>query len=238
MVLLSSLVYEEPPVSWREELWKAIKGDDAKELLRWGATLGLGGLIGKYLYDKYQGTSLAILGMAEAGKTQFWKNLKGEQYSAYETTMAEQQYKPFDYRYGNRTFRVGAGKDIGGADENFKAYWEQMLSEYKIVLFIFDASKYLKDESYQLLTNARLDFLCEKRNKLKDRKEKKFAVIASHADQVDRVDLGEKADLVACLQTLVKGQPYAPLFYQNFWPCNLTDPTDFRTITEKLFANV
>lgn len=235
MVLLDSLVYEEPSVTWREELWKAIS-NDAKELLRWGTTFGPIGAVGKYLYDKYQGTSLAILGMPEAGKTQFWKNLKGESYSAYETTNAEQAYTPFFYNYGDRKFRVGAGKDIGGAEENIRPYWEKLIEESKIVIFIFDVSKYLKEQDYQLQTNARLDFLYNKRGEFTGSNQKKFAVIASHPDQVDKVEL-EGADLVTRMKSVVHGKPYAALFYQNCWTCNLTDPKDFSTITERLFAN-
>lgn len=247
MVLLDSLVYEEPSESWREELWKAIKGDDVKGALATGGTAivttAVITVVGKILKDIFfpdkpkptpppPSCSLVILGMPEAGKTQFWKNLKGERYTAYETTNAEQEYQPFDYVYGNRKIRINAGKDIGGSKFNIKPYWEDLMKTSDIAIFIFDVSKYLTDADYQGQVNARLDFFYRHVG------QRKYAVIASHADKMSHGKPGEQATLVQQVQSLLEGKKYAPLFYRNFWTCNLTDPQDFRIITEKLFANV
>lgn len=231
MVLLDSLVYEEPRVLCPEEFWKAIKSD-LEEALAFTAGRVFGKALralGRHVYEEYKGASLVILGMPKAGKTQFWKNLKGEPYFAYETTNVKQNYQPFDYRYGNRTMRINVGEDIRTAGET-------LIKESKIVVFIFDVSKYLKEQDYQLQTNACLELLYNKRNEFIGRDQKKFAVIASHPDQVDKVEL-EEADLVTRMKSVVHGKPYAALFYQNCWTCNLTNPKDFSTITEKLFAN-
>lgn len=226
MMFLESLVYEVPQALWQTEPQQAILPLIIVPIL----VIWFIWVVSKK--EPTRGTSLVILGMPEAGKTQFWKNLKGERYTAYETTNAEQEYQPFDYVYGNRKIRINAGKDIGGSKFNIKPYWEDLMKTSDIAIFIFDVSKYLTDADYQGQVNARLDFFYRHVG------QRKYAVIASHADKMSHGKPGEQATLVQQVQSLLEGKKYAPLFYRNFWTCNLTDPQDFRIITEKLFANV
>lgn len=227
-MFLESLVYEVPQVLWQTEpqqallpfiiggafllvaiLWVATTWGDTKEV------------------KPVRGASLVILGMPSAGKTQFWKNLKGESYTAYETTNLVQEYKPFVYK----SIRIDVGKEIGGDLRNVETYWENLMQDCDIALFIFDVSKYLNDTTYLEEANVRFDFFYRHLG------EKDYAIIASHPDKVGKVKQGEETDLVKRVQSLMKGKVYSSLFQSNFFVRNLTDPQDFHIITEKLFAN-
>lgn len=202
---------------------------EPQEAFLWFIPLLIGVLIIVVATRPVKGNSLAILGMPEAGKTQFLRNLQGKTYSRYESTNGAVDYGDFEYVYGERRIKVTAGKDIGGSDENIKPYWKKMIEQNDIVVFIFDISRYRKDEKYKRLTNSRLDYI-ERHIGNKD-----WAIIASHLDKVN-VSKGKEKELATEMQRCVKGKEYAKLFDLNFFICDLTDCGQFNTIVEKLFV--
>lgn len=185
--------------------------------------------------EELKGKTLAILGMPEAGKTQFLRNLQGKKYEKYESTNSAVNYEDFYYAHGERRIKIARGRDIGGAEENIKPYWKKMIEENEIILFIFDISQYFSNDDYREKTNARLDFI---NTKIEDKKE--WAIIGSHVDKAKgKVEKEEKdnTDALTQMRKYTEGKSYQRLIEKNFFACNLTDSENFRMIISKLFGD-
>lgn len=185
--------------------------------------------------EKLKGKTLAILGMPEAGKTQFLRNLQGKKYEKCESTNGAVNYEDFYYAHGERRIKIAPGKDIGGAEENIKPYWKKMIEENEIILFIFDISQYFSNDEYRKNTNARLDFI---NKKIGDKKE--WAIIGSHVDKAKGEVKKEEKDNTGALTLMRKyteGKEYQRLIEKNFFARNLTDSKHFHIIISKLFGD-
>lgn len=174
-----------------------------------------------------QGKSLGIMGMTQAGKTQLLTNLQGKPYPKYEQTGTE-KYESFELSVGGKKFEVVSGTDIGGGEYNIELYYEKFLKKKDICMFLFDVQKYKDDIEYRKRTNARLDFINQHVNKWPEG----CAIIGTH---VDKVKIKDGENIIAILQQLIAGKPYARLFNYNLFAYNLTDPRDIDKLKQKLF---
>lgn len=191
----------------------------------------LGGILAGILSDytptlKLEGKTLGVLGMPESGKTQFLMNLRGKEYKSYQQTNVD-DYKTFDFKIGDRKIIIEGGKDIGGSEHNIRCFYETFLKTQDNCIFLFNIQKYKDEPNYRKDTNARLDFI---NNHVTDHS--KFAIIGTHVDQAI-IEKGQS--ILAIVQNLVAGKPYARLFNINFFASNLLDKEDMNTITRKLF---
>ncbi len=191
----------------------------------------LGGILAGILSDntptlKLEGKILGVLGMPESGKTQFLMNLRGKEYKSYQQTNVD-KYETFIFKIGDRQIKIEGGEDIGGSEHNIRSYYEKFLKEKDNCIFLFNIQKYKDEPNYRKDTNARLDFI---NNHVTDHS--KFAIIGTHVDQA-KIEKGQS--ILAIVQNLVEGKPYARLFNYNFFASNLLNEDDMNTITRKLF---
>lgn len=191
----------------------------------------LGGILAGILSDntptlKLEGKTLGVLGMPESGKTQFLMNLRGKEYKSYQQTNVD-KYETFIFKIGDRQIKIEGGEDIGGSEHNIRSYYEKFLKEKDNCIFLFNIQKYKDEPNYRKDTNARLDFI---NNYVTDHS--KFAIIGTHVDQA-KIEKGQS--ILAIVQNLVEGKPYARLFNYNFFASNLLNEDDMNTITRKLF---
>ena len=170
---------------------------------------------------KLIGKSIGVLGMTEAGKTQFLRNLQGEgqkyKNEGYQGTSGE-NYQKFTCTIGDKQYEIKDGIDIGGETYNIKPYYEK---------FLFDVQKYKDDDEYRKETNVRLDFI---NNHIKDASE--CAIIGSH---VDKAKIEEGQSIITIVQKLVEGKEYARLLNTNFFAYNLTSEEDMNKLVNRLF---
>ena len=166
---------------------------------------------------KLIGKSIGVLGMTEAGKTQFLRNLQGEgqkyKNEGYQGTSGE-NYQKFTCTIGDKQYEIKDGIDIGGETYNIKPYYEKFL-------------KYKDDDEYRKETNVRLDFI---NNHIKDASE--CAIIGSH---VDKAKIEEGQSIITIVQKLVEGKEYARLLNTNFFAYNLTSEEDMNKLVNRLF---
>ena len=179
---------------------------------------------------KLIGKSIGVLGMTEAGKTQFLRNLQGEgqkyKNEGYQGTSGE-NYQKFTCTIGDKQYEIKDGIDIGGETYNIKPYYEKFLKDKDICIFLFDVQKYKDDDEYRKETNVRLDFI---NNHIKDASE--CAIIGSH---VDKAKIEEGQSIITIVQKLVEGKEHARLLNTNFFAYNLTSEEDMNKLVNRLF---
>ena len=108
---------------------------------------------------KTSGKKLAIVGMQEAGKSTLYNMLRtGEPGEHLPTTIEEIA----EFKVKDRDIKIKKGKDIGGGPEFIMPYYEDLIRDNEIIIFIFNVSEYLNDISYQRNTKDRLDFIYRK----------------------------------------------------------------------------
>jgi GTPase SAR1 family protein len=141
-----------------------------------GIAVGATGAV--IIWNWLRGKKLAVLGMEASGKTTFLYWLKEKKFkdSAYEATGVV-DYSGWGFFNG---IKIRGGKDIGGNAMYIKDYYEKMINDVHLVIFVFDASLYISNEKYRQDTEDRASFIS---SKMPDRK--KCHVLATHFDKTN-----------------------------------------------------
>lgn len=195
-------------------------------LLLVGAAIILANVIYATVTEIVGGKTLAVLGMQASGKTQFYKTLQNLEYTGYEATSVN-EYEGFDIKLTDRTIHIKKGKDIGGTEAYIKQYYEKMISENEIVVFVFDVYAYLNDGAYLRNANARFDFVNQHRN------EKSVVILGSHLDKFPKK---ERKTVIGKVQQMNKDKAYAGLFSVNFFVADIRNKEAVQEIVEKIFT--
>lgn len=191
-----------------------------------GAALLFANVIYATITEIVRGKTLAVLGMQASGKTQFYKTLQNLEYTGYEATSIN-EYKGFDIKLTDRTIHIQKGKDIGGTEAYIKQYYEKMMTDNEVVVFVFDVYAYLNDGTYSRNTNARFDFINQHRN------EKDIVILGSHLDKFPKK---ERKAVIGKVQQMNKDKIYAGLFSVNFFVADIRNKDAVQEIAEKIFT--
>ena len=182
------------------------------------------------------GTSIGVLGMKGAGKTQLYNTLRGAQDLETSAT-GTNDYDSFVFEYGDRKIKISKGRDIGGGDMYVREYYDKMIKEKDIIFFLFDVKQYMENPDYAKEVKARMDFIWNKMKDEYDEEEikKRLVTIGSHIDQLDKEQI---KNLKGYLQNDVVGKPYSPMFNNNFIPSDLKKRVGFmdKLVQKKIFG--
>lgn len=189
------------------------------------AAVVMSGTITIIVYRHLKGKSIAILGMKGAGKTQMLANMRNMPYSEYTATLNPEKYDSFTIHLGNRDVRIAPGKDIAGGEEWIKPYYKEMIEKNDIVFFLFSATKYLNESTYNYDVRARLDFINE------HIKEKEPVIFATFADKLKD---GEEA--FHKIMASISGKGYEALFKDNFVLLDTRDKKELMKHLNKIFS--
>lgn len=195
-------------------------GDDAKETYK-----------GKKLVN------LAILGPNAAGKTTLWNYLKGVPSSKTYQETSEKTSMHFvasgitwnaiksDISERGCAFK---GYDINGHGDFIRTEWASLVNDSKMILFIFNAYKYLNNVEYQRDVNQRLQFVKNCLDKKNDSSTHVW-ILGSHSDSLrDKKNDWEK------IIGMIRQKPYSDLSHNN--AClNLTNSDELKGYFNKMF---
>lgn len=173
------------------------------------------------------GKKLAVLGMERAGKSTLYNMLRtGEPGTHLNTTIEE--YGEFTIK--DRKIKIKKGKDIGGGPE-FIQYYEDLIKQNEIIIFVFNVSKYLNDLIYQRETKDRLDFVYRK-SKEYNKEMNNLVMIASHIDILSSDK--QKTAMKEILNT-ISGKQYNEMFKNNFFVMNIVNNEHINKLKESIF---
>jgi len=136
--------------------------------------------------------SMAVLGMAGAGKTTWYDYLTGSQRSGAHTPNFE-EIGTFTIKIENgsktHTIKIRKGKDISGMKEKVSVYYDDMIKESDLILFMFDADKFYNNQDYKKDANARIQKIQITLRNIQTENtdiKKDFVIIATHKDLIDK----------------------------------------------------
>ena len=169
---------------------------------------------------KISGTSLGILGMQEAGKTQLLRTLQNKPYSKRDEGTSTDDYAPFDITINGRQYKFQAGKDIGGDELYITPFYKQFIKDKDAVFFIFDVHRYLDDSEYAKNVKIRLSLVYRHLKKKHNNQSisGKYLIIGSHMDELTS---SQQKKTVKDVQASVAGKDYAALLLNNLLMCDL-----------------
>lgn len=189
--------------------------------------LGVVFLSGCIIIVRTTGKKLAVLGMERAGKSTLYNMLRtGEPGTHLNTTIEE--YGEFTIK--DRKIKIKKGKDIGGGPE-FIQYYEDLIKQNEIIIFVFNVSKYLNDLIYQRETKDRLDFVYRK-SKEYNKEMNNLVMIASHIDILSSDK--QKTAMKEILNT-ISGKQYNEMFKNNFFVMNIVNNEHINKLKESIF---
>lgn len=175
------------------------------------------------------GKKLTILGMSRAGKSTLYNMLKTGEPGKPDVTGFEDVS---EFKIKDRNIRVKKGKDIGGGN-SFLSYYEDLIKENEIIVFVFNVAKYLDSNEflYQRETKDRLDFIYRKAKEY-NKEMKNLVMIASHID-----DLPEEKQKHALEEILssIKGRQYREMFKNNFFVISLVNKEHINKLIDGIF---
>lgn len=131
---------------------------------------------------KIKGKKLAVLGMKDAGKTRFYRFLQGKEYiEGVDEESGQNEIESFTYTCSNGSIiKIQKGYDYSGARDYVKTFYEDLLKDSDVVVFVFDLHKFLNDMEYQKETNSIASLINEM-----NYKKCNIVKIASHKDEFD-----------------------------------------------------
>lgn len=177
---------------------------------------------------KTSGKKLAIVGMQEAGKSTLYNMLRtGEPGEHLPTTIEEIA----EFKVKDRDIKIKKGKDIGGGPEFIMPYYEDLIRDNEIIIFIFNVSEYLNDISYQRNTKDRLDFIYRK-SKEYNKKMNNLVMIASH---IDILSSDKQKTAVNEILNSISGKQYQEMFKSNFFAINIIDKKHINKLIDHIF---
>ena len=132
----------------------------------------------------FNGRRITLLGLKNAGKSQFLRSLGCED-AIPGTDSQREYYKWFKVVYPSKTIYVKAGYDIGGGLDLFRDYFSKAIRNSNYPLFLVDIQKFLEEgddnDSYQQAVLDRLDYI---NSHIPRKSLNKIAIILTHADLV------------------------------------------------------
>ena len=179
----------------------------------------------------FHGKRIALLGLKQAGKSQFLKSL-GCPDARPGTESNDDTYKWFKVSYPNKSVYVKAGYDRGGGLEFFKQNFAKQIKDSDYVLFVIDVYMYFNgndvetNKSYREHVAERLDHI---NKNVSNKFAYKFAIILTHADFM--TDPGSK--LINDFQRLTQERPYGFLSKQCY-AINATKEEEVREVFKRI----
>jgi GTPase SAR1 family protein len=182
---------------------------------------------------------LAILGPNEAGKTTLWNYIMNKPsskvYKETEGSVRMRFYasdkfwdaiKPENSNIEVKFF----GDDINGNGDFMRRDWERLINDSNMILFVFNASKYLKYADYQRDINQRIQFVKSTIDKRKDGQKREVWILGSYADM-----LSNRKDDWNKIIGIINKKPYCDISHNN--AClNLTKEEELMCYCKKIFG--
>ena len=189
---------------------------------------------------------MAVLGIDQSGKTTWCDYLCKTNRNEKGTTKDDIDAFTLKFDDGKKV-HINEGINIGGGSVNVSPYYyENMIKENDVILFFFNAKKYIEETEYMRECNARLDLINNKIIKYnlynlyndtsdiinnKRCESKKIYIIMTFADQLkDRTEAYNKA------YELLKSRPCIKEMTDNFVLINMTDEQEKKELKEKMFG--
>lgn len=168
---------------------------------------------------------MAVLGIDQSGKTTWYDYLCKTNRNEKGTTKDDIDAFTLKFDDGKKV-HIKDGIDIGGGSVNISPYYENMIKENDVILFFFNAKKYIEETEYMRECNARLDFINKKKHE-----SQKIYIIMTFADKLkNRTEAYNKA------YELLKSRPYIKEMTDNFVLINMTDEQEKKELKEKMFG--
>lgn len=179
---------------------------------------------------KVKGKSWCVLGPKAAGKTQFTCLMRGVDYKGYEATTQE-KYVNFDCAINGECYHVSQITDISGDESVIKSFYEELILQSDVIVFVFDAKKYFSDDNEYLYRKkevyGRLYRIAEIEEKLGQRE---TIVLATHRDELS------KEQQNTFFNTVVNnaGEKSKKLLLYNFFLIDCTSKKEFNKLLHKI----
>lgn len=182
---------------------------------------------------------LAILGPNEAGKTTLWNYIMNKPSSkVYKETEGSVRMrfcasgkfwdaiKP-ENPEGKKVEIYG--DDINGNGDFMRQEWDKQINDSNMIIFVFNASKYLKNIDYQRDVDQRLQFIKSTIDKKKDGEQRVPWILGSYADM-----LSNRKDDWNKIIGIINKKPYCDISHNN--AClNLTKEEELMDYCKKIF---
>lgn len=168
---------------------------------------------------------MAVLGIDQSGKTTWYDYLCKTNRNQKGTTKDDIDAFTLKFDDGKKV-HIKKGIDIGGGSVNIRPYYENMINENDVILFLFNAKKYIEDTEYMRECNARLDFINKKKHE-----SQKIYIIMTFADKLKNRTKAYKQSY-----ELLKSRPYIKEMTDNFVLINMTDEQEKKELKEKMFG--
>lgn len=168
---------------------------------------------------------MAVLGIDQSGKTTWYDYLCKTNRNQKGTTKDDIDAFTLKFDDGKKV-HIKKGIDIGGGSVNIRPYYENMINENDVILFLFNAKKYIEDTEYMRECNARLDFINKKKHE-----SQKIYIIMTFADK-----LKNRTKAYKQAYELLKSRPYIKEMTDNFVLINMTDEQEKKELKEKMFG--
>ena len=175
---------------------------------------------------------MAVLGMRMSGKTLWYNFLTND--SRIGTTSSTEEVRSFKMDFSNgRSVTVKQGMDIGGSEINVQLFYEELIKENDVVLFLFNSFEYLNNLQYEREVNGRMAFIASKWDEHHPDKElsKCIFVIATYADKLIDKEKGWK-DIVDRMSK----RSFRNMIKQHLLLVNMTDKKQVEIMKEKIFG--
>lgn len=181
---------------------------------------------------------LAILGPNEAGKTTLWNFLKGS--TASKVYQQTEDKEAISFVASSKTWNAVkldeteeklrfTGYDINGNGDFIRKYWEMLIENSNMIIFVFNSYKYLHCVDYQRDINQRMQFIYSTVCKQTDEKKRGIWLLGSYADK-----LGNKKKDWERIIGIIKTKPYCDISHNN--ACvNLTNENELKEYYNKIF---
>lgn len=204
----------------------------------WAIIGGLGGaIIGCIIGSIWDACTkkdigMAVLGMRMAGKTLWYNYLTQD--NRVGTTNATEKIRSFKMDFSNgRSVTVKQGIDIGGSEVNVQLFYEELIKENDVVLFLFNSYEYLNNLQYEREVNGRMAFIASKWNEHHPDKElsKCIFVVATYADKLVDKEKGCKE-----IVDRMSKRSFKDMIKQHLLLINMTDKKQVETMKEKIFG--
>jgi len=180
---------------------------------------------------RLKGHKLVILGMQGAGKTQLLRQLQNIEYNEYKPTVLKDNFNDFTIEVDGKKYKIKAGYDIPGTEDQVKNFYKQSIKENEVVIFIANGMEYASNNKYEFQTNVRLNFI----NEVREGKE--IILIFSHRDIIDKSP--EKEKLFAQIRKKIENQKDITEMTRTtdtvVLQMNLTDKKEVDNFTKKIF---
>lgn len=156
--------------------------------------------------------NMAVVGMSGAGKTTLFDIIRNENRAKLgETGMDGDKLPEMELKIGEKTIVISETVDYDG-NPSAALNYETLFKKSDIIIFVFDASEYEKNESYQgrfigQLNNAYIS------SKKKERKV--VLLLGSHKDKMESKPKGMKKDILSLMQKNDMDTRYFKLVFGN-----------------------